>query len=87
MSVSDGGGLAPEVFHLCQSVLAPQGPTAAISSPPIANSQLAAFPVRAWAHIGKAQPSNLTVSTGNYDHNLWCSIRFLAPPSGRDPAE
>ena len=29
---------------------------------------------------------SLTVSTGNYDHNLWCSIWFLTPPSGRDPA-
>jgi len=23
------------------------------------------------------QSPNLTVSTGNYDHNLWCSIGFL----------
>jgi hypothetical protein len=30
---------------------------------------------------------SLTVSTGNYAHNLWCSIRFFAPTSGKDPAE
>jgi len=29
---------------------------------------------------------SLTVSTGNYDHNRWCSIWFLTPTSGRDPA-
>jgi len=33
------------------------------------------------------RPVALTVSTGNYDHNLWCSIRFLASTSGKGPAE
>jgi len=26
--------------------------------------------------------ANLNVSTGNDDHNLWCSIRLFAPTSG-----